>query len=72
MGSVEQDDASNLDEQTFRPANIASSLPIPLYSGYKVIELDTDYEREQQVVVETQGPLGMTITHISLRGQTYD
>lgn len=72
VGSVEQDDDSNLDEVLFRPVTVASSLPIPLYTGYKILDLGQDYEREAQIVVETQGPLGMTITHIALRGQTSD
>jgi hypothetical protein len=73
-GSAEQDDDDNLDslDAEFRPASIASATPTPLYTGYKVVDLSHDYERAGQLVVETEGPLAMTITHIVLRGQTYD
>jgi len=72
IGSTEQDAADNLDEIPFRSASLASATPTPLYTGYKVIDIANDYERGAQVVVETQGPLAMTITHLALRGQTYD
>lgn len=72
VGSVEQDDDSNLDEVLFRPVTTPTNQAIPLFTGYKVLDIAHDYEREQQIVIETQGPLAMTVTHITLRGQTYD
>lgn len=72
IGSVERDDASDLEEISFRAASLASSTPTPLFTGYKIINLPHDYENGAQVVVETDGPLAMTITHVVLRGQSYD
>lgn len=72
FASAENYENDVLEEILFRPAATPSDEATPLFTGYKVLDFSHDYERGAQLIVETDGPLAMTITHVTLRGQTYD
>lgn len=56
----------------FRPAGVSADAPIPLYTGDKRINWPGDYDRNPDIVFQTDDPLPMTITALILKGVEYD
>lgn len=65
-------DFDNQEEINFRAADAVVDEPIALYTGDKVLPIDTAYDYDTRVVLTADRPLPCNITCVVARGNTYD
>ena len=64
-------DLSNLEAAIFRPPSLPMGDPLPLFTGDKRINFDSEPDKEAYVVITQDEPLPLTVLGIVLRGTTY-
>lgn len=63
-------DTDNMFELSFKPIGGLGGVPIPLFTGDKLVDLPLGIDRKQRIVVEQTKSLPMTVAAIFLDGQT--
>ena len=63
-------DSSNQEVLEFRPPDLAMSLPVPLYTGEKVVDFTGDNDRSSRVLIFNDSPLPMTVVSMTIHGAT--
>lgn len=74
IGGKIGDTSSEADLQhiEFRPVTLAENLPIPLFTGDKIVKFDGDIDEEVFIVFIHDIPLPMNLLGLFIRGQTND
>jgi hypothetical protein len=70
--TVGADSSSNTEAVIFRDASTPMGKSAEVYSGDKLIKLDSDYDRDGYIAISTDDALPMTVSSIICEGITYD
>lgn len=64
--------SSNLETIIFRNANVFLGKSAELYTGEKLIKLDSEYDRDGYIYIVQEDPLPFCLVSVVAEGQTYD
>lgn len=59
---------TDLEEIVFRTSDQAMNANIPLFTGQKVLDFSSDWDRDRYVYITSSDPLPLTVSHVTLRG----
>lgn len=70
VGATFGRESGDLESIPFRPTTLAMDAPIPVFTGDKIVDFPTNWDRDGQIIIKQALPLPMTVLGISKRGVT--